>query len=136
MIFPTQNLLNWYDLNKRELPWRNNKNPYFVWLSEIILQQTRVQQGWDYYLRFIAHYPTILDLAQASEQAVLKDWQGLGYYSRARNMHETAQKIALEKNSVFPNKFKDILKLTALGKYKQLLFLFQILLQPLPPIQL
>jgi A/G-specific adenine glycosylase len=117
MIFPTQNLLNWYDLNKRELPWRNNKNPYFVWLSEIILQQTRVQQGWYYYLRFITDYPTILDLAQASEQAVLKNWQGLGYYSRARNMHETARRIAFEKNCIFPNQFSDILTLKGVGAY-------------------
>ena len=80
-------LLDWYTLNKRELPWRNTDNPYFIWLSEIILQQTRVKQGLSYYLRFIKEFPEITDLANAKEDQVLKLWQGLGYYSRARNLH-------------------------------------------------
>ena len=80
-------LVSWYLENKRDLPWRRAKNPYHVWLSEIILQQTQVVQGLPYYEKFVAHFPTVHDLAQASEQQVLKLWHGLGYYSRARNLH-------------------------------------------------
>ena len=79
-------LLSWYDENARSLPWRGIDNPYYIWLSEIILQQTRIEQGMDYYLHFISRYPTVFDLANASEEQVLKSWQGLGYYSRARNL--------------------------------------------------
>ena len=85
----------WYRLNKRDLPWRSTNNPYFIWLSEIILQQTRVSQGLNYYLKFIQNYPTVFDLADASENDVLNNWQGLGYYSRARNLHATAKIIAI-----------------------------------------
>jgi A/G-specific adenine glycosylase len=107
----------WYRRNKRDLPWRETKNPYFLYLSEIILQQTRVEQGKNYYLKFIKNYPTIKDLAKADEQQILNDWQGLGYYSRARNLHETAKFVTENFNAVFPNKYEDILKLKGIGDY-------------------
>ncbi|NRD21972.1 A/G-specific adenine glycosylase [Winogradskyella litoriviva] len=110
-------LINWYSINKRELPWRKTKNPYNIWLSEIILQQTQVKQGLPYYVAFTAKYPTIFDLAAASETEVLKLWQGLGYYSRARNLHATAKYIANELNGEFPNNYKDLLKLKGVGDY-------------------
>ena len=97
----SRQIADWYRQNKRELPWRQTTNPYFIWLSEIILQQTRVAQGMDYYLKFIDHYPTISDLANADEQTVLNDWQGLGYYSRARNLHAAAKFVQTEYNGVF-----------------------------------
>lgn len=107
----------WYSVNKRDLPWRNTKNPYYIWLSEIILQQTQVKQGLPYYDAFIKQYPTVLDLANASEQEVLKLWQGLGYYSRARNLHATAKHVAFELNGKFPDNYKDLLKLKGVGDY-------------------
>jgi len=107
----------WYRLNKRELPWRKTNDPYLIWLSEIILQQTRVVQGLSYYLKFTHNYPTVFDLANASEQDVLNDWQGLGYYSRARNLHATAKVIASEYNGVFPKTFLEIKKLKGIGDY-------------------
>jgi len=110
-------IIGWYNENKRELPWRDTKNPYKIWLSEIILQQTRVAQGLAYYEKFIRHYPTVIDLAKASEQVVLTDWQGLGYYSRARNLHATAKKITSEFNAVFPSDYHAILKLKGIGEY-------------------
>jgi len=110
-------LETWYLSNKRDLPWRKSSNPYFVWLSEIILQQTRIEQGLAYYLKFITHYPTIKDLADANEDEVLKDWQGLGYYSRARNLHFSAKYICNELNGVFPNNYKDLLDLKGVGDY-------------------
>ena len=94
-------LINWFAENRRDLPWRHSPNPYQVWLSEIILQQTRVNQGHDYYLRFIERWPTVADLAQASEEEVLKMWQGLGYYSRARNLHHCAQQVVNEYEANF-----------------------------------
>ena len=110
-------LIYWYAAHKRDLPWRSTKNPYHIWLSEIILQQTQIQQGLPYYLKFIAQYPNVFDLAQASEDMVLKDWQGLGYYSRARNLHKTAQFIAKELNGVFPKNYKELIKLKGVGDY-------------------
>ncbi len=107
----------WYRLNKRDLPWRSTNNPYFIWLSEIILQQTRVSQGLNYYLKFIQNYPTVFDLADASENDVLNNWQGLGYYSRARNLHATAKIIAIELNGVFPSTYEEIKKLKGVGDY-------------------
>lgn len=107
----------WYRLNKRDLPWRNTEDPYHIWLSEIILQQTRVDQGLSYYTKFITNYPTIESLANASEQQVLNDWQGLGYYSRARNLQFAANQIIEEFNGVFPNNFKDIKSLKGIGDY-------------------
>ena len=110
-------IVDWYKLHKRDLPWRKTNNPYFIWLSEIILQQTRVEQGLPYFERFISNYPTVFDLALASENEVLTIWQGLGYYSRARNLHFTAKKIVQEYEGVFPNTFDKLLKLKGVGSY-------------------
>lgn len=110
-------LIQWYLQNQRDLPWRNSKNPYKVWLSEIILQQTRVAQGLPYFESFLNAFPTIFDLANASEQEVLKLWQGLGYYSRARNLHSTAKMIVEECNGEFPNTFDGLKKLKGVGDY-------------------
>ena len=110
-------LINWYAENKRDLPWRHNPTPYEVWLSEVILQQTRVNQGWDYYLRFVEKWPTAADLAQASEEEVLKMWQGLGYYSRARNLHHCAQQVVEEYGGAFPADFEKLRKLKGIGNY-------------------
>ncbi|QQX77402.1 MULTISPECIES: A/G-specific adenine glycosylase [Aequorivita] len=110
-------LITWYLHNKRDLPWRNTANPYHIWLSEIMLQQTRVLQGLPYYLKFIEAYPKVEDLATATEEEVLKNWQGLGYYSRARNLHATAKWISEEFNGVFPNNYQDLLKLKGVGDY-------------------
>jgi len=110
-------IIAWYNENGRDLPWRQCHNPYFIWLSEIILQQTRIEQGRAYYEHFINQYPTVKDLADASEEQVLKSWQGLGYYSRARNLHTAAQHIAYTLGGVFPDTYKDILSLKGVGKY-------------------
>ena len=110
-------LIHWYSINKRTLPWRETKDPYFIWLSEIILQQTQVAQGLPYYTRFTEKFPTIFHLAHAEESDVLKLWQGLGYYSRARNLHATAKFIANDLNGNFPNNYKDLLKLKGVGDY-------------------
>lgn len=113
----SNSLLYWYLQNKRDLPWRNTTNPYPIWLSEIMLQQTRVAQGLPYFLSFMEAFPTIFDLAKADEEQVLKLWQGLGYYSRARNMHKTAQIIAFELGGNFPDNYNDLLKLKGIGEY-------------------
>lgn len=113
----SQKITAWYLLNKRDLPWRNTDEPYKIWLSEIILQQTRVAQGLPYYLNFIETFPTLKDLAKAEEQTVLKLWQGLGYYSRARNMHHTAKYIYNELNEEFPKTYNDLIKLKGVGDY-------------------
>ena len=110
-------LIQWYLKNKRDLPWRNTTDSYAIWLSEIILQQTRVAQGLPYYLRFMEAFPTVFDLANASENDVLVLWQGLGYYSRARNMHKTAQHVASELNGVFPETYVELKKLKGVGDY-------------------
>ena len=110
-------LIAWYLENKREMPWRNTTNPYHIWLSEIILQQTRVAQGLPYYLKFTETFPTVYDLAKASEEEVLKLWQGLGYYSRGRNLHAAAKYIVEECDGVFPNTYDEILKLKGVGDY-------------------
>ena len=111
------NIINWYSGNKRDLPWRKTKNPYYIWLSEIILQQTQVKQGTPYYNQFVAEFPTIYHLANASETTVLKLWQGLGYYSRARNLHTSAKLIVNEFDGKFPNNYKDLIKLKGVGDY-------------------
>lgn len=116
MIF-SNTLIYWYLQNNRDLPWRKTKNPYFIWLSEIMLQQTRVAQGLAYYEKFTHQFPTVFDLAKADETTVLKMWQGLGYYSRARNLHFTAKQIANEFNGEFPETFKEIIKLKGIGDY-------------------
>lgn len=113
----TEKLLTWYQENKRVHPWKATKEPYHIWLSEIILQQTRVDQGTPYFLRFKAEYPTITDLANASEDEVMRLWEGLGYYSRARNLHATAKYIAFECGGIFPNTYKEILALKGVGPY-------------------
>ncbi|QNK76651.1 A/G-specific adenine glycosylase [Winogradskyella sp. PAMC22761] len=110
-------LINWYSVKKRELPWRGTNNPYYIWLSEIILQQTQIKQGLPYYEEFVTQYPTIFDLSNASETSILKLWQGLGYYSRARNLHATAKHIVNELKGEFPNNYKDLLKLKGIGDY-------------------
>ena len=110
-------LIYWYLQNKRDLPWRKSKNPYFIWLSEIMLQQTRVAQGLSYYIKFTTAFPTVFDLAKAPESTVLKMWQGLGYYSRARNLHFSAKQLSEELNGVFPTTYKEIIKLKGIGDY-------------------
>lgn len=110
-------LIEWYKQNKRDLPWRNITDPYKIWISEIILQQTRVNQGMSYYLRFIERFPTIDALAIANEDEVLKYWQGLGYYTRARNLHKAAKQVMTDYNGVFPHEHSKILKLAGIGDY-------------------
>ena len=110
-------LIKWYQLNKRDLPWRNTTSAYHIWLSEIILQQTRVDQGLPYYLEFINTFPTIEKLASAKEDDILKLWQGLGYYSRARNLHYTAKDIVTNYNGEFPNDYNKLLELKGVGNY-------------------
>ena len=110
-------LSQWYAINKRDLPWRSTVNPYYIWLSEIILQQTRVDQGLPYYLKFIDAFPAVADLANADEDLVLKLWQGLGYYSRARNLQFSAKLILSEFGGNFPDNHADILKLKGVGPY-------------------
>ncbi len=107
-------LLEWYKVNKRDLPWRSTSDPYRIWISEIILQQTRVAQGYEYFLRFVARFPDVRSLAEASEEEVLKYWQGLGYYSRARNLHAAARSMA---NGEFPKNYMEVRKLKGVGDY-------------------
>ena len=116
MIFSKQ-LIKWYLQNKRDLPWRETEDPYLIWLSEIMLQQTRVAQGLPYYEAFVNAFPTVFDLANATEEQVLKLWQGLGYYSRARNLHFTAKYVAYEMNGTFPDTYKELLLLKGVGDY-------------------
>lgn len=115
--FFRERLMLWFAQNHRPLPWKGEKDPYKIWLSEIILQQTRVEQGLPYYQRFIARYPHIRDLAAAPEDELLKLWEGLGYYSRARNLHATAKYIAFERNGIFPDTFEALRSLKGVGDY-------------------
>ncbi|GAC1591135.1 MAG: A/G-specific adenine glycosylase [Hymenobacter sp.] len=110
-------LLAWYPRHRRDLPWRHTRDPYAIWLSEVILQQTRVAQGLPYYETFVTAYPTVQALAAAPEAEVLRHWQGLGYYSRARNMHRTAQQVVQEYAGHFPNQYAELLKLRGVGPY-------------------
>ncbi|MFT4521186.1 MAG: A/G-specific adenine glycosylase [Bacteroidia bacterium] len=110
-------LASWYQINQRNLPWRENKLPYEIWLSEIIFQQTRINQGLPYYKAFIQAYPTLHDFAQASEDEILKLWQGLGYYSRARNMLKAAKMVANSPSRTFPESYDELLKLPGIGPY-------------------
>jgi len=110
-------IAEWYQEHKRQLPWRETTDPYRIWLSEIILQQTRVAQGLPYYIRFIEHFPDIQALASASEQEVLRLWQGLGYYTRARNLHRCAKTIVHQNQGKFPDNFVDLQKLPGIGAY-------------------
>ena len=110
-------LIRWYGQHKRALPWRETSNPYLIWLSEVILQQTRVAQGLPYYLKFMEAYPTVQDLAAAPEDEVMRLWQGLGYYSRARNMHHTARQVVQEHGGSFPETYQELQKLRGVGSY-------------------
>ncbi|MBP1663851.1 MAG: A/G-specific DNA-adenine glycosylase [Bacteroidetes bacterium] len=110
-------LRDWYDANKRELPWREVTDPYKIWISEIILQQTRVNQGYDYYLRFIGRFPDVISLASADEDEVMRYWQGLGYYSRARNLHKAAKQITHTFGGKFPTDYHEVLSLSGVGDY-------------------
>ncbi|MDY6148393.1 MAG: A/G-specific adenine glycosylase [Porphyromonas sp.] len=113
----SQRLQQWFRDNKRLLPWRDTQDPYRIWISEVILQQTRVVQGWEYYERFIEAFPTVQDLAQAPTEQVLKLWEGLGYYSRARNLHRAAQIIVEQYGGVLPSTYKDMIALPGVGAY-------------------
>ena len=110
-------ILDWYISHKRDLPWRNTRDPYKIWLSEIILQQTRVNQGLPYYYKFLKRFPTVFDLALAPQDEVLSAWQGLGYYSRALNLHQTAKQIAIYQGGKFPERFEELRKLKGIGDY-------------------
>jgi len=110
-------LIQWYEQHKRDLPWRDTDDAYKIWISEIILQQTRVNQGLDYYYRFVERFPDVQNLAAASEDEVLKYWQGLGYYSRARNLHKAAQQVVSQFDGKFPDQYADVLSLSGVGEY-------------------
>lgn len=110
-------LIDWYLVNARDLPWRKTQDPYPIWLSEIMLQQTRISQGLPYFFKFIEEFPTVFHLANASEDQVLKLWQGLGYYSRARNLHSTAKHVAYNLNGIFPSTYKELKTLKGVGDY-------------------
>jgi len=112
-----QKLLTWHGTIERQLPWKVDRDPYKIWLSEIIMQQTRVAQGTPYYLKFVNAYPTITDLANAPEGDIMKLWQGLGYYSRARNLHHAAKTVRDDFNGMFPRAYQDVLNLKGVGKY-------------------
>jgi A/G-specific adenine glycosylase len=113
----SQRLIGWYRKNKRDLPWRDTNDAYLIWLSEIILQQTRVEQGMPYYLRFVDAYPDVKSFAAASEDEILRMWQGLGYYSRGRNMLKTARKVVEVHSEKFPENYKDLIQLVGIGEY-------------------
>ena len=110
-------LAQWFETHQRELPWRSHPTPYYVWLSEVILQQTRVSQGLDYFNRFVERWPSVGDLAAATEEEVLKMWQGLGYYSRARNLHKCAKEVVRLYDGVLPADYGKLLKLPGIGPY-------------------
>ncbi|MXV13701.1 A/G-specific adenine glycosylase [Hufsiella ginkgonis] len=113
----TQEVISWYHLHKRDLPWRKTRDPYLIWLSEVILQQTRVDQGMPYYYRFSEKYPTVADFAAATEDEILKMWQGLGYYSRGRNMHHTAGLVMRTHGGIFPGSYQALIGLKGIGEY-------------------
>ena len=113
-FFPLS-IIKWYNEYKRDLPWRNTNDPYKIWLSEVILQQTQVKQGLPYYEKFVSTFPTVIKLAKADEEEILKLWQGLGYYSRARNLHYASKQIS--DRGAFPDTYEDILKLKGVGEY-------------------
>lgn len=110
-------ILDWYQQHKRDLPWRNTHNPYLIWLSEVILQQTRIEQGLPYFERFVSRYPTVTDLSHAPDDEVMKLWQGLGYYNRAKNMLKTARLVTSEWGGNFPNTYNQLIELNGIGPY-------------------
>lgn len=110
-------LLEWYRVHRRDLPWRNTSAPYVIWLSEVILQQTRVEQGLPYFERFLDRFPDVRSFAEADEGEILRLWQGLGYYSRARNMHKAAKQVMQIHQGVFPTNYVDLLQLSGIGEY-------------------
>ncbi len=114
---PVQIIIDWYDRNKRDLPWRSESDPYLIWVSEVILQQTRVAQGLSYYNRFVLRFPDPVSLASASQDELMKFWEGLGYYTRALNMQEAAKSIVREHHGRFPSDYDSILKLKGTGEY-------------------
>jgi A/G-specific adenine glycosylase len=116
-LYFQQSLLRWYADSERPLPWKKEKDPYRIWLSEIILQQTRVEQGLPYYLRFVETFPSVVDLANAPDDQVMKLWEGLGYYSRARNLITTARKVVNEWKGIFPSTYLELLSLPGVGPY-------------------
>ncbi len=113
----TENLLAWYKEHKREMPWRGEKDPYKIWISEIMLQQTRVDQAWPYFENFMKIFPTVFDLAKADQQKVLKAWEGLGYYSRARNLHAASKMVVQNFGGKLPETYDEIIKLKGIGPY-------------------
>jgi A/G-specific adenine glycosylase len=113
----SRHLLHWFDLHQREMPWRNSKDPYWVWISEIMLQQTQVATVIPYFERFIERFPDVQQLARAQEQTVLKYWEGLGYYRRARLLHQAAQVVDRDYGGIFPSNFDDVLSLPGIGRY-------------------
>ncbi len=113
----SEEIIEWYQKHKRELPWRNTNDPYIIWLSEIIMQQTRVEQGMPYFNRFAEKYPTVEHFASATEEEILKLWQGLGYYSRGRNMHQTSQVVMEEHSGYFPKNYDSLIRLKGIGEY-------------------
>lgn len=127
-------LIDWFEKNKRDLPWRNTKDPYRIWISEIILQQTRVSQGLEFYTRFLQRFPDIQKLAEAEQDEVLKCWQGLGYYSRARHIHEAAKSIQSNFQGIFPQRYEDILSLKGVGTYTAAAIVSFVWNQPYPVI--
>jgi len=110
-------LIGWYEQHGRDLPWRNTRDPYVIWLSEVILQQTRVEQGKPYFHRFLEHYPTVAAFAEAPEGEIMRLWQGLGYYSRARNMHKAAKTVLSDRGGVFPTAYAELIRLPGVGEY-------------------
>ena len=115
--FFSNRIIDWYGTHQRNLPWRSTRDPYKIWLSEIILQQTRVAQGLPYYEEFVKVFPTVFALAKAPTQNVLRLWQGLGYYSRARNLHQCAKDIVKKYGGVFPSSFEELKSLKGIGPY-------------------
>ena len=113
----SNDIIAWYNQHKRDLPWRHTTDPYVIWLSEVILQQTRVEQGLPYFDKFLMHYPDVASFAAAPEDEILLHWQGLGYYSRARNMHRAAKSVVAEHGGVFPGRYDDLIKLKGVGEY-------------------
>src|SRR5688572_14917175 len=118
MEFFTRTLLKWHDDNPRQLPWSTgSRDPYAIWLSEIIMQQTRIEQGTSYYLKFIAKYPSVDALAKASPDEIMRLWEGLGYYTRARNLHRAAQHISQNLEGKFPDNYESLIALPGIGSY-------------------